>query len=90
MRIEQEIAETIVNPKAYAAEHPVQEAFTQLRRDLPLGIAEPKGYDPFWVVTKFDDIQAIERQNELFHNGDRAATLVTKDADAQRCGQEGP
>ena len=81
MRIPQEIAETIVSPKAFAAEDPVQEAYTYLRRENPLGIAEPEGIDPFWVVTKFDDIQEVERQNDLFHNGDRAATLTTIEAD---------
>lgn len=81
MRISGDIAETIVNPKAYAAETPVQDAFATLRREMPLGIAEPKGYDPFWVVTKFADIQEVEKQNDLFHNGDRAATLTTIEAD---------
>ncbi len=81
MKIPEDIATTIVDPKAYAAEDPVQEAFTKLRRDIPLGIAEPEGFDPFWAVTKFDDIQEIERQNELFHNGDRASVLTTIEAD---------
>jgi len=81
MKIPPEIASTIVDPKAYAAEDPVQDAFTQLRRDIPLGIAEPEGFDPFWAVTKFDDIQTVERQNELFHNGDRSAVLTTIEAD---------
>lgn len=76
-----EIAEIIVDPKAYAAEAPVQEAFTTLRRERPLGVAQPAGFDPFWAVTKFDDIQEVERQNDLFHNGDRAATLTSIEAD---------
>lgn len=76
MRISQDIAETIVDPRAYAAETPVQEAFTALRRDMPLGVAEPRGFDPFWAVTKFADLQTVERQNDLFHNGDRASTLT--------------
>jgi cytochrome P450 len=80
-QIPQAIAETIVDPYAYAAEDPVQDAFTELRRDIPLGIAQPNGFDPFWVVTKFDDLQAVERQNELFHNGDRSAVLTTIEAD---------
>lgn len=80
-RIPDDIARTIVDPKAFAADTPVQEAFTRLRREMPLGVAHPDGFDPFWVVTKFDDLQLVERQNELFHNGDRAATLTTIEAD---------
>jgi len=81
MHIPPDIANTIVDPYAYADETRVQEAFTQLRREMPLAVAHPEGFDPFWAVTKFDDIQSIERQNELFHNGDRAAVLTTIEAD---------
>jgi cytochrome P450 len=81
MKIPHDIAETIVDPKAYAAETPVQEAFTRLRRDMPLAVAEPEGVDPFWVVTKHSDILAVEKQNELFHNGDRATVLTNRATD---------
>ncbi len=80
-RIAQDIAETIVDPKAYADETRVQKAFTTLRAENPLGIAEPAGIDPFWVITKHADIQYVERQNALFHNGDRSTTLTTIEAD---------
>ncbi|MBN9533973.1 MAG: cytochrome P450 [Alphaproteobacteria bacterium] len=81
MKIPHDIAETIVDPKAYAAETPVQEAFTRLRREMPLAVAEPEGVDPFWVVTKHSDILAVEKQNELFHNGDRATVLTNRATD---------
>jgi cytochrome P450 len=45
-------------------------------RRCPFAQAQPEGFDPFWVVTKHADILEVERQNELFHNGDRA-TVVT-------------
>ena len=81
MKIPQEIAETIVDPKAYGENKPVDDAFAYLRREMPLAVAEPNGFDPFWVVTKYDDIRAVEGKNEIFHNGDRATTLVTKEGD---------
>ncbi|MGB5949904.1 MAG: cytochrome P450 [Parvibaculum sp.] len=74
--ISQDIANTIVDPKAYAAQTPVDEAFSYLRKEAPFAQAQPEGYDPFWVVTKHADILEVERQNELFHNGDRAATVT--------------
>ena len=37
---------------------------------MPLAVARPEGFDPFWVVTRHADILEISRQNELFHNGD--------------------
>ncbi|MBI1238021.1 MAG: cytochrome P450 [Alphaproteobacteria bacterium] len=74
--IPQDIADTIVDPKAYAEQKRVDEAFKTLRREMPLAVAQPKDFDPFWVVTKHADILEVERQNDLFHNGDRP-TVVT-------------
>lgn len=81
MTIPQQIAETIVDPKAYAEGKPVDDAFAFLRKEMPLAQATPEGYDPFWVVSKHADILEVERQNDLFHNGDRAATLTPKEVD---------
>jgi cytochrome P450 len=66
------IARTIIDPFAYADGDRVDEAFTWLRAKAPLAQAQPEGFDPFWVVTRHADIQAVERQTDLFHNGDRS------------------
>lgn len=79
--IPQDIANTIVDPRAYAAEKPVDEAFKFLRKEMPLAQAQPEGFAPFWAVTKQADILDVEKQNELFHNGDLATTLVNIDVD---------
>ncbi len=79
--IPQDIANTIVDPRAYAAEKPVDEAFKFLRKEMPLEQAQPEGFAPFWAVTKQADILDVEKQNELFHNGDLATTLVNIDVD---------
>lgn len=79
--ISQDIADTIVDPKAHAAVTPVDEAFTYLRKEMPFAQAQPTGFAPFWVVTKHADILEVERQNELFHNGDLSTTLTTIDVD---------
>jgi len=76
MMIPQDVANTIVDPKAYADGHRIDEAFKWLRANAPLARAQPDGFDPFWVVTRFADIQEIEKQNDLIHNGD-LATVVT-------------
>jgi hypothetical protein len=81
MSIPDDVARTIVDPKAYADGARIDEAFTWLRREAPLARANIDGFDPFWVVTRHADIQAIERDNQLFHNGDRATTLTTIEGD---------
>ena len=81
MTISTDIANTIIDPKAYADGDPIDQAFAQLRREAPLEVAQPDGFDPFWVVTRHADILEVERQNELFHNGDRATVVTTIEAD---------
>lgn len=79
--IAQELANTIVDPKAYADWHRIDAAFAQLRRESPLAMAQPENYDPFWVVTRNADIRDIELRNEVFHNGDRATIVTTIEND---------
>src|SRR3981081_707582 len=80
MTIPQEVADTIVDPKAYA-DGRIYESYAWLRANDPLGVAQPAGYDPFRVVTRHADILEISRQNELFHSGERSTTIVNKATD---------
>jgi cytochrome P450 len=72
-----DIAATLVNPAAYA-DHRLHESYRWLRANNPLGVARTEKFDPFWVVTKHAHIQAISRQNDLFHNADRATVLTAR------------
>ena len=75
--IPKDIATEIVDPKAYADGGRVDAAFSWLRKEMPLAVAQPDGCDPFWVVTRHADILEVERNNELFHNGDTFTTFTT-------------
>lgn len=79
--IPQDLANTIVDPKAYADGKRIDAAFTRLRKEMPFAQAQPEKFDPFWVVTKHADILEVERQNDLFHNGDRAAVVTPIEVD---------
>jgi cytochrome P450 len=79
--IPDEIARTILTPKAYAEETPMLEAFRWLRANAPLGRAEVEGVYPFWAVTRHADILEISRQNDLFHSGDMPTTFTTIEGD---------
>jgi len=82
IEIPQDIAWTLVDPKAYAGDA-IHQSFTWLRANNPLGQAKIEGYDPFWVVTKHADILDVSRQNSLFHSGDKQTTLSTQEGDRQ-------
>ena len=81
MAIPDEIAKDVIDPKAYGDWDRSHAAFAWLRKNAPLDVAKIEGFDPFWVVTRHADILNIERQNDLFHNEDRSATLTTIEAD---------
>jgi len=83
LRVPDEIAATVVTPKAYAEDAPVHEAFRWLRANNPLGRAKLEGCAPFWIVSKHADILEVSRQNALFHNGDVSTTFVTLETDAK-------
>lgn len=83
MSIPQEIAWDIVDPQAYADGGRVDRAFAWLRQNAPVEVAELEAFDPFWVISRHADILEVERQNDLFHNGDRATMLTNKEADTK-------
>lgn len=56
----------IANPKSYAHPEKFDELFSRLRREEPISWAEPEGYRPFWVITKFADVVEIETKPQIF------------------------
>jgi len=67
----------LVTPAVYATEE-LHEIYSWLRKNNPLGIAEPEGFDPFWVVTTHRDVMEISKDNTLFPYGKRPSTLMNK------------
>jgi cytochrome P450 len=75
-QIPPELVAPLFNPATFAIRGAVDELLTRLRCEYPLAQAEVPGYDKHWIVTRHSDIQSISRQNDLFHNADRSATLA--------------
>ncbi len=73
--VPQSVANALVDPKAYAQEGPLDDAFQWLRDNAPLAQVQPEGYNPFWAVTLHEDIQAVESQNDLFLSGVRTVAV---------------
>ncbi len=71
-----ELIGPLFNPATFAVRGAVDDLLAELRRDYPLAQAEVPGYDPHWIVCRHADIQEVSRQNELFHNADRSATVI--------------
>lgn len=74
-KIPDSIVNTLLDPKAYA-DGRINKAYAWLRKNMPIGLVDKAGFDPFWVVTKYADIREISRRNNDFHSGDRAGMLM--------------
>jgi len=66
----------LYNPATFAIPGAVDELLLTVREQYPLAKAEVPGYDPHWIISRHADIQAVSKQNDLFHNADRSATLI--------------
>lgn len=77
-----EIADALVDPRAYGAWEPLLGQMAWARENMPVARAQPGNYDPFWAVTRHADILEVSRSNALFASGRRATTLVDRTGEA--------
>ena len=75
-RIPTALIAPLFNPATFATRGVADALLREVRRDYPLARAEVPGYDPHWIVSRHTDIQEVSRQNDLFHNADRSATVI--------------
>jgi hypothetical protein len=76
------IAEAVVSPRAYAERNALVSDLRWLRTNNPVGLIEADGFDPFWLVTRHQDVHDVSRQNSRFHNADRPVILANREAEA--------
>lgn len=69
------------NPATFGQRNAVHDLFARLRRDYPLAVAEVPGFDPHWIVTRYNDLREITRQDNIFLNSERSKTLASQIAE---------
>ncbi|HQA18339.1 MAG TPA: cytochrome P450 [Novosphingobium sp.] len=79
MAISEQLARTIIDPKAYSEREIVDAAFAEIRASQPLDKAELDEIEPFWVVSRHADIKEIERQPDVFRNGDKSTFMTNRE-----------
>lgn len=70
----------LVEPSRYAERGRPYALFASMRREAPVAYCEPADYEPFWAITRHEDIVAISRDPARFSNTGRIA-LLRKDED---------
>lgn len=73
-----ELIAPLFNPATFSVRGAVDEILSEVREHYPLAQVEVPGYDPHWIVSRHADIQAVSRQNDLFHSADRSATVIPR------------
>ena len=75
-----EFAKAIVDPAAFVNSARIDEMFTWIRANNPLGRAIVEGFDPFWVVSKHADVLEVTRRNDIYDSTTRPFILGEKAA----------
>lgn len=70
----------VIDPKSYADWDPLLDLFDRLRATSPLTrIESPSGdHDPFWLVTGYDEVMKVSKDNATFLNAPRATVFTNK------------
>lgn len=61
----------LVSPEFWSNEQAVHEQLRWLRAHDPVRFLEPEGFDPFWSITRYEDIKTLELNKAGFINDPR-------------------
>ena len=65
-------------PELYADEN-VLEIYKRLRRDAPVHYCADSNFGPFWSLTRYDDIMAVDTDHKRFSSSDRFGGIQIDD-----------
>ncbi len=77
-----ELATAVIDPNSYAEWHGLLDTFDHIRNTMPVARVDipDGGFDPFWLVTRYEDVMRISKDNATFLNNPRPVVLSTRDA----------
>ncbi len=79
-----EVARAVIDPKSYAEWDGLLDLFDQLRSESPvLRIEAPDGdHEPFYLLTRYEDVMRVSKENAVFLNAPRATVFTNKGGEA--------
>jgi len=80
---------SLVSSHAYATEGVPHDVWTRLRAESPVHRCEPKGFTPFWAITKHADICEISKQPHVFSSAEGIAMMRQAEEEAVRAQSDG-
>jgi len=72
-----EMAAQVIDPQSYAEWDGVLDTFDWLRDNMPVArvVAPDDSFDPFWLITRYDDIMRVSKDNKTFLNNPRSVVF---------------
>ena len=63
----------VIDPKSYGDWDPLLDTFDQLREEMPVAWIEAGNneHPPFWLISRYDDVMRISKDNATFLNNPR-------------------
>ncbi|KEO88860.1 cytochrome P450 [Erythrobacter longus] len=80
----EDIAREVIAPESYAEWNGVLDTFDRLREEMPVAkvIAEDDVFEPFWLITRYEDVMRISKDNKTFLNNPKPVVFSTREATA--------
>ena len=78
-----EHAKTVIDPHAYGEWDGLLDTFDHIRCSAPVAKVIPEDpdlFDPFWLITRYDDVMRISKDNATFLNNPRPVVFSFKQA----------
>lgn len=77
-----EMGIAVIDPDSYAEWDGLLDTFDWLRDNMPVAkvVAGDDSFDPFWLITRYEDVMRISKDNKTFLNNPRPVVLSTKEA----------
>ncbi|TNE58007.1 MAG: cytochrome P450, partial [Sphingomonadales bacterium] len=78
-----DVARQVIDPHAYAEWDSLLDTFDRLREEAPVALVKPEDgelFDPFWLVTRYEDVMRISKDNATFLNNPRPVVFSFRDA----------
>ncbi len=76
-RLDPETARAVIDPASYAEWDGLLDTFDRLRTESPVALVEsPDGiHPPFWLVTRYEDVMRVSKDNATFLNNPRTVVF---------------
>lgn len=78
-----DVAREVIDPHSYAEWDSLLDTFDRLRDESPVALVQPEDgelFDPFWLVTRYEDVMRISKDNATFLNNPRPVVFSLRDA----------